>query len=48
MQTFPEYDAEIDKVENLGLAGPSMTLKKRANWISFIKVRRPVVTVTCQ
>ncbi|CAD7678215.1 unnamed protein product [Nyctereutes procyonoides] len=39
MQTFPEYDAEIDKVENLGLAGPGMTLKKRANWISFIKIK---------
>lgn len=47
MQTFPDYDAEIAKVENLGLAGPDMALKKRANWISFIKVRRPVVTVTC-
>ncbi|XP_072594559.1 uncharacterized protein [Vulpes vulpes] len=39
MQTFPEYDAEVDKVENLGLAGPGMTLKKRANWISFIKIK---------
>lgn len=47
MQTFPDYDAEIAKVENLGLAGHGMALKKRANWISFIKVRRPVVTVTC-
>lgn len=48
MQTFPDYDAEIAKVENLGLVGPGMALKKRANWISFIKVRRPVVTVTCE
>ena len=47
MQTFPDYDAEIAKVENLGLVGPGMALKKRANWISFIKVR-PVVTVTCE
>nr|XP_025715055.1 LOW QUALITY PROTEIN: uncharacterized protein LOC112813981 [Callorhinus ursinus] len=47
MQTFPDYDAEIAKVENLGLAGPGMALKKRANWTSFIKIRRPMVTVTC-
>lgn len=47
MQTFPDYDAEIAKVENLGLAGPGMALKKRANWTSFIKVRRLVVTFTC-
>ncbi|XP_034526659.1 putative uncharacterized protein C6orf183 [Ailuropoda melanoleuca] len=39
MQTFPDYDAEIAKVENLGLAGPDMALKKRANWISFIKIK---------
>ncbi|XP_027959932.1 putative uncharacterized protein C6orf183 [Eumetopias jubatus] len=39
MQTFPDYDAEIAKVENLGLAGPGMALKKRANWTSFIKIK---------
>ncbi|XP_022375867.1 putative uncharacterized protein C6orf183 [Enhydra lutris kenyoni] len=39
MQTFPDYDAEIAKVENLGLSGPSMALKKRANWTSFIKIK---------
>ncbi|XP_074224610.1 uncharacterized protein LOC105077107 isoform X7 [Camelus bactrianus] len=39
MQTFPDYDAGIAKVENLGLAGPVMALKKRANWISFIKIK---------
>ncbi|XP_059797428.1 putative uncharacterized protein C6orf183 [Balaenoptera ricei] len=39
MQTFPDYDAEIAKVENLGLVGPGMALKKRANWISFIKIK---------
>nr|XP_031311987.1 uncharacterized protein LOC105097150 isoform X3 [Camelus dromedarius] len=38
MQTFPDYDAGIAKV-NLGLAGPVMALKKRANWISFIKIK---------
>ncbi|XP_032264158.1 uncharacterized protein LOC116634725 [Phoca vitulina] len=39
MQTFPDYNAEIAKVENLGLAGPGMALKKRANWTSFIKIK---------
>ncbi|XP_068407440.1 putative uncharacterized protein C6orf183 [Eschrichtius robustus] len=39
MQTFPDYDTEIAKVENLGLVGPGMALKKRANWISFIKIK---------
>ncbi|ELW50092.1 Coiled-coil domain-containing protein 162 [Tupaia chinensis] len=34
MQTFPDYEAE-----NLGMTGPAMTLKKRANWISFIKIK---------
>lgn len=48
MQTFPDYDAKTAKLENLGLAGPGVALKKKANWISFIKVRRPVVMVTCQ
>ncbi|XP_012924408.2 putative uncharacterized protein C6orf183 homolog isoform X3 [Heterocephalus glaber] len=39
MQTFLDYEAEITKAENLGLSGPTMTLKKRANWISFIKIK---------
>ncbi|XP_070274059.1 uncharacterized protein [Myotis yumanensis] len=39
MQTFPDYDIGKAKVENLGLAGPGMALKKRANWISFIKIK---------
>ncbi|KAB1275593.1 uncharacterized protein Cadr_000010141 [Camelus dromedarius] len=46
MQTFPDYDAGIAKV-NLGLAGPVMALKKRANWISFIKVRRSMIKPKC-
>ncbi|KAL4675631.1 hypothetical protein H8959_009776 [Pygathrix nigripes] len=37
LQMFPDYEAGIAKADNLGLAGPRMTLKKRANWISFIK-----------
>ncbi|XP_058590881.1 uncharacterized protein LOC131514658 isoform X3 [Neofelis nebulosa] len=39
MQTFPDYDAKIATMENLGLAGPGMALKKKANWISFIKIK---------
>jgi hypothetical protein len=39
MQTFPDYGAGRTKAENLGLSGPAMALKKRANWISFVKVR---------
>lgn len=48
MQTFPDYNAGIAKVENLDLTGPGRALKKRANWTSFIKVRSPVVTDTCE
>ena len=48
MQTFPDYNAGIAKVENLNLAGPHRALKKGANWTSFIKVRSLVVTVTCK
>ncbi|XP_058163219.1 uncharacterized protein [Dasypus novemcinctus] len=39
MQTFPDYDARIAQTESLGLAGPDITLRKRANWISFIKIK---------
>ncbi|KAM9665221.1 LOW QUALITY PROTEIN: uncharacterized protein ACIGJ3_008931 [Trichechus inunguis] len=39
MQTFPDYVAGIAKAEELGLAGPAMALKKKANWISFIKIK---------
>ncbi|XP_023578090.1 uncharacterized protein Ccdc162p [Octodon degus] len=39
LQTFLDYEAEITKVQNLDLSGPAMTLKKRANWISFIKIK---------
>ncbi|XP_070232546.1 putative uncharacterized protein C6orf183 [Bos mutus] len=39
MQTFPDYNAGIAKVENLNLAGPRRALKKRANWTSFIKIK---------
>ncbi|XP_039725921.1 uncharacterized protein LOC120608203 [Pteropus medius] len=39
MQTFPDYDTGKAKVENFGLAGPGVALKKRANWIPFIKIK---------
>ncbi|XP_074982320.1 putative uncharacterized protein C6orf183 [Caretta caretta] len=38
MRTFPVYDAGVPGSENWGILGPSMVLKKRANWIPFIKV----------
>nr|XP_040139111.1 uncharacterized protein LOC101969599 isoform X5 [Ictidomys tridecemlineatus] len=37
MQMFPDYEAGIAKAENL--SGPPIALKKRANWISFIKIK---------
>ncbi|KAF6114522.1 hypothetical protein HJG60_010503 [Phyllostomus discolor] len=39
MQRSPDYDVGKAKVERLGLAGPRMTLKKRASWVSFIKIK---------
>nr|XP_008261576.2 uncharacterized protein LOC100346633 [Oryctolagus cuniculus] len=39
MQTFPDYEARKATAENLGLAGPPSALKKRANWIPFIKIK---------
>ncbi|KAM9234693.1 LOW QUALITY PROTEIN: uncharacterized protein PS065_005276 [Dugong dugon] len=39
MQTFAYYVAGIAKAEEPGLAGPAMALKKRANWIFFIKIK---------
>lgn len=38
MRTFPVYDTEISRSENWGMSGPTRALKKRANWIPFIKV----------
>ncbi|KAM4816114.1 uncharacterized protein C6orf183 [Urocitellus parryii] len=37
MQMFPDYEAGTAKAENL--SGPPIALKKRANWISFIKIK---------
>ncbi|XP_020946494.1 putative uncharacterized protein C6orf183 homolog isoform X8 [Sus scrofa] len=39
MKTFPDYDAGIAKAEHLSLAEPGMALKKRASWISFVKIK---------
>ncbi|EMP38038.1 hypothetical protein UY3_04797 [Chelonia mydas] len=39
MRTFPVYDAGVPGSENWGILGPSMVLKKRANWIPFIKIK---------
>lgn len=38
MRTFPDYEAGRASVQNL--SGPATTLKKRATWIPFVKVRR--------
>lgn len=38
MRTFPVYDTEISRLENWGMSDPTRALKKRANWIPFIKV----------
>ncbi|CAM5100499.1 unnamed protein product [Eretmochelys imbricata] len=39
MRTFPVYDAGVPGSENWDILGPSMVLKKRANWIPFIKIK---------
>ncbi|XP_066478822.1 uncharacterized protein [Tiliqua scincoides] len=39
MKTFPVYDAGMPGSENWGMMGPTMALKKRANWIPFIKIK---------
>lgn len=39
MRTFPVYDAGTPGSEKLGLMNSNVTLKKRANWTSFIKVK---------
>ncbi|XP_048793577.1 uncharacterized protein LOC125689888 isoform X1 [Lagopus muta] len=38
MRTFPDYDTEISRLKNWGMSDPTRALKKRANWIPFIKV----------
>lgn len=38
MRTFPDYDTEISRLQNWGMSGPTRALKKRADWIPFIKV----------
>ncbi|XP_031408370.1 uncharacterized protein CCDC162P isoform X1 [Meleagris gallopavo] len=42
MRTFPVYDTEISRLENWGMSDPTRALKKRANWIPFIKIKPKV------
>ncbi|XP_053237610.1 uncharacterized protein LOC128410420 isoform X11 [Podarcis raffonei] len=39
MRTFPVYDAATPGSETWGIRDPNMALKKRANWIPFIKIK---------
>nr|XP_020657015.1 transmembrane protein FLJ37396 [Pogona vitticeps] len=39
MRTFPVYDVGMPGLEAWGIAGPHMSLKKRANWIPYIKIK---------
>ncbi|XP_021248547.1 putative uncharacterized protein C6orf183 homolog [Numida meleagris] len=43
MRTFPVYDTEISRLEKWGMSDPTRALKKRANWIPFIKQIKPKV-----
>ncbi|XP_054675028.1 uncharacterized protein LOC129203961 isoform X2 [Grus americana] len=42
MRTFPVYDAEVSRSENWGMLDPARALKKRANWIPFLKIKPKV------
>uniref|UniRef100_A0A8C5QPJ6 DUF4549 domain-containing protein n=1 Tax=Leptobrachium leishanense TaxID=445787 RepID=A0A8C5QPJ6_9ANUR len=39
MTTFPVYDSGLESIERWGFRGPSMTLKKNATWIPFVKTK---------
>ncbi|KAM4694292.1 uncharacterized protein O3C94_004746 [Discoglossus pictus] len=39
MITFPVYDSGMEAIEGWGFSGPSMALKKKANWITFVKIK---------
>ncbi|XP_077158407.1 uncharacterized protein LOC143819972 isoform X3 [Paroedura picta] len=39
MRTFPIYDSGTPGLETWGTLDPKMVLKKRANWIPFIKIK---------
>ncbi|XP_051020197.1 uncharacterized protein LOC127205081 [Acomys russatus] len=39
MWTFLDYQAERAKVQTMTLSGPATTLKKRATWMPFVKVK---------
>lgn len=38
MRTFPVYDTEASRSDKWGMLDPTRALKKRANWIPFLKV----------
>ncbi|KAM6272110.1 uncharacterized protein C6orf183 [Spheniscus humboldti] len=42
MRTFPVYDTEVSRSENWGMLDPARALKKRANWIPFLKIKPEV------
>nr|XP_009675270.1 PREDICTED: transmembrane protein FLJ37396 [Struthio camelus australis] len=42
MRTFPVYDAEVSRSENWGMLDPTRALKKRANWIPFLRIKPKV------
>ncbi|KAL7987853.1 hypothetical protein Chor_006772 [Crotalus horridus] len=39
MRTFPVYDAGTPGSDKLGMMSSNVTLKKKANWTSFIKIK---------
>ncbi|XP_048348944.1 uncharacterized protein LOC125430762 isoform X3 [Sphaerodactylus townsendi] len=39
MRTFPVYDSGTPGLETWGIVDPKMVLKKKANWIPFIKIK---------
>ncbi|NP_001345491.1 coiled-coil domain containing 162 [Mus musculus] len=39
MWTFPDYEAGRGNVQNPTMSGPTTTLRKRADWIPFVKVK---------
>ncbi|XP_050565774.1 uncharacterized protein LOC126913250 [Cygnus atratus] len=42
MRTFPVYDAEVSRSDKWGMIDPTRALKKRANWIPFLKIKPKV------
>ncbi|XP_066849266.1 uncharacterized protein [Anser cygnoides] len=42
MRTFPVYDAEASRSDKWGMLDPTRALKKRANWVPFLKIKPKV------